>query len=357
MSSKPSLFRALLWPIPLIVGIVGVALFYQVQHFVENRAVEEAVAETNSRLDTLRKIRSFYNENVVRKVVAGSSLRTATNFRASEDAIPYPATFLHEIAAIDSLDGRSHGLVSPFPFANRADRQMKAWEREAWDRLKAEPDARVVLPVTTEAGAFLYVAVADKLGAQTCVDCHNSHPDSLKKDWHLGDMRAVFGSLVPLGSIFARANEMRNTIFLTLSVGLAFGIIIYLILVRIAHRRLIGAVEMLRRVVTGDEASVPATGARHTETARLQEAAIAFQEAQRRRRELESERLAKARESADRARLITQGTDAFQTATERTFQRLNALGGGLIDKATSLDAAARQLGERTQSAVAAATAT
>lgn len=357
MSSKPSLFRALLWPIPVIVVIVGIALFYQVQHFVKNRAVEEAVAETLSRLDTLRKIRSFYNDNVVRKVVAGSALRTASDFRNDELAIPYPATFLHEIAAIDSLDGRKHGLVSPFPFANRANRQLEAWEQEAWTFLQDDPTNRFVKPVRTEAGEFLYVGVADKLGSQTCVDCHNTHPDSRKTDWKTGDMRAVFGSLVPLGAIVARADDMRNTIFYTLSLGLAIGIVIYLVLVRLAHDRLMAAVETLRRVVTGDDTQVANDQTKHIETARLHEAAVAFREAQRRRRELENERLAKARENAERARQITQGTDTFQSATERTFQRLNALGEGLIDKAISLDGAARKLAERTRSAVTAAAAT
>src|SRR5438874_1402755 len=34
------------------------------------------------------------------------------------------------------------------------------------------------------------VAVADRMAA-SCVQCHNQHPDSPKKDWKTGDLRGV----------------------------------------------------------------------------------------------------------------------------------------------------------------------
>ena len=34
-------------------------------------------------------------------------------------------------------------------------------------------------------------AVADTMSAQSCVTCHNSDPNSPKKDWKLGDVRGV----------------------------------------------------------------------------------------------------------------------------------------------------------------------
>jgi two-component system sensor histidine kinase ChiS len=35
---------------------------------------------------------------------------------------------------------------------------------------------------------------------QSCVDCHNSHPDSTKKDWKVGDVRGVREVIFPLSS-------------------------------------------------------------------------------------------------------------------------------------------------------------
>ena len=33
---------------------------------------------------------------------------------------------------------------------------------------------------------------------KTCVDCHNTHPDSPKKDWKVGDVRGVVEIIQPL---------------------------------------------------------------------------------------------------------------------------------------------------------------
>ena len=32
------------------------------------------------------------------------------------------------------------------------------------------------------------VAVADKMQAPACVACHNSHPETPKRDWKMGDV-------------------------------------------------------------------------------------------------------------------------------------------------------------------------
>ena len=42
------------------------------------------------------------------------------------------------------------------------------------------------------------VAIADNLTEQACVDCHNSHSDTPKNDWKLGDVRGVLEVVVPI---------------------------------------------------------------------------------------------------------------------------------------------------------------
>src|SRR4026208_2592707 len=40
-------------------------------------------------------------------------------------------------------------------------------------------------------GTRVRVAIADRMVNASCVNCHNSHPDSPKKDWKLHDVRGV----------------------------------------------------------------------------------------------------------------------------------------------------------------------
>ena len=56
--------------------------------------------------------------------------------------------------------------------------------------LRAQPDQRIV-----QSSASLFTdtvrLVAPVIMAQACVSCHNSHPESPKKDWKTGDVRGI----------------------------------------------------------------------------------------------------------------------------------------------------------------------
>ena len=44
----------------------------------------------------------------------------------------------------------------------------------------------------------LRVAIADRMVAKVCVDCHNSHPQTPKNDWKIGDVRGVLELITPI---------------------------------------------------------------------------------------------------------------------------------------------------------------
>ncbi|HBY77603.1 MAG TPA: adenylate/guanylate cyclase, partial [Cyanobacteria bacterium UBA11148] len=57
----------------------------------------------------------------------------------------------------------------------------------------------------------LRYAVADTL-QPSCVGCHNTHPDSPKRDWKVGDLRGVLEITHPLDSFVAQTrNGLRGT--------------------------------------------------------------------------------------------------------------------------------------------------
>ena len=54
-----------------------------------------------------------------------------------------------------------------------------------------------------------------------CVSCHNTHPDSPKTNWKLGDVRGVLEIIRPLDSIIAQINAgLRETFALMAIVGM-----------------------------------------------------------------------------------------------------------------------------------------
>ena len=55
----------------------------------------------------------------------------------------------------------------------------------------ADPSAVIMEEQTIDGEQFVRVAIADPMQAEACVSCHNTHPDTPKNDWKLGDTRGV----------------------------------------------------------------------------------------------------------------------------------------------------------------------
>jgi adenylate cyclase len=65
----------------------------------------------------------------------------------------------------------------------------------------------------------LRYAVARRMQA-SCIHCHNTHPDSTKRDWQVGDVRGVLEITRPLDRDIARTREgLRGTFLLIAAVS------------------------------------------------------------------------------------------------------------------------------------------
>ncbi len=59
---------------------------------------------------------------------------------------------------------------------------------------------------------MLRYATADRM-RESCVQCHNSHPSSPKRDWKAGDVRGVLRLTIPFDAAVAQANASLGGIF------------------------------------------------------------------------------------------------------------------------------------------------
>src|SRR5947208_14725204 len=78
----------------------------------------------------------------------------------------------------------------------------------------------------TEIGGQRVVRYAQaRIMQRTCVECHNTHPKSPRKDWQVGDARGVLVIIRPLGKDEARVGEaLRLALLLSAVVsGLLLG--------------------------------------------------------------------------------------------------------------------------------------
>src|SRR5262249_6622379 len=71
------------------------------------------------------------------------------------------------------------------------------FEREALDHLRENSDQPYYRFAEVRGRPVLRYATA-RVMKQSCVDCHNSHPESPRTDWKVGEVRGVLEIIRPL---------------------------------------------------------------------------------------------------------------------------------------------------------------
>ena len=179
----PLLLAALLLGLPL-------AVWLDMRNFTETLLSRQA-SVVNAALSS---IRAYYGTNVVGRVLAahGVNIQVAHNYETIPGAIPIPATLSLELGSVisEQQDNLSYRFVSDYPFKNRAPHVLDAFERHALTSLRAQPNQHIV--DTSVSGATSHVRViVPVIMSAACVQCHNSHPESTKRDWKVGDVRGI----------------------------------------------------------------------------------------------------------------------------------------------------------------------
>ena len=138
------------------------------------------------------------------------------------EAIPLPATLSMKLGneLASQLDGGRTRLYSkfPFPYPDRSGLSDQ-FAKDAWAALTKQPDQPFQRIESNNGQPLLRYAIADKM-RKSCVDCHNSHPDTPKSDWQEDDVRGVLEVALPLGSATDLAtSNLRESFMLLAGVG------------------------------------------------------------------------------------------------------------------------------------------
>ena len=201
-----SLIWRLIIPTCFVVLVIILAVGSYTPAAVIGSAIDDAVLRSLKTADQLKILRVFYSQNVVSKAVQSGAHASAA-YKASATDIPVPTTFILDVAEAFSSGEEKVALVSPYPWPTRAGRVLDAFQRDAWQQLVHNPDAQVVRRETIKGRDVLRVAVGDRMDA-SCVACHNSSPQSPKKDWKVGDVRGLIEVDQPIDAITGHARNL-----------------------------------------------------------------------------------------------------------------------------------------------------
>jgi len=175
--------------IALLLLALPVAVWLDLTDLAEN-ALRRQATDLNS---VITSVRGYYASNVVGRVLANpGATKVVHNYETIPGAIPIPATLSLELGKVIGAqqENISYRFVSDFPFENRTPHQLDAFEKTALQKLRSDPNQKVI-----DSSTSLFIdsvrLVAPVIMGQACVNCHNSHPESPKKDWKVGDVRGI----------------------------------------------------------------------------------------------------------------------------------------------------------------------
>jgi methyl-accepting chemotaxis protein len=214
MPFKNSIIFKLALPVPIVILLCLAIAWFVIPKVVVNNALDAA---TQSALQTAKQfkiIRGYYTTNVIKKAKASGALKPSIDHADIPGTIPLPATLIHDLSKLLAAENTTMALYSAFPFPNRNERVMDDFQKSAWTFLSKNPDQVFKREETINGHTVMRIAIADKMAAQGCVDCHNAHPQTPKNDWKLGDVRGVLEIDSNVDQALLAASDLKNTILI-----------------------------------------------------------------------------------------------------------------------------------------------
>ena len=142
--------------------------------------------------------RTFYTTDVVERLQMRGIVFAAENWRESS-RLPLPAQFMLEAGRLVAAErsGFRYRLISNWAINNK-NSPVTDFERTGLAEILVNPD-QPYTAVTTDGGAPVFQALyADRAVSQSCVGCHNAHPNSPKKDFRPRDVMGGILLTIPL---------------------------------------------------------------------------------------------------------------------------------------------------------------
>ncbi|MEO5956252.1 MAG: DUF3365 domain-containing protein [Nitrospiraceae bacterium] len=142
--------------------------------------------------------RTFYTTDIVERMQMRGIVVASENWRETA-RLPLPAQFLIETGRLvaEQQSGLRYRLISSWAI-NKKNRPMTDFERTGLTEILVNPD-QPYTGVTIEGGTQVFQALyADKAISQSCVGCHNAHPNSPKKDFKPRDVMGGILLTIPL---------------------------------------------------------------------------------------------------------------------------------------------------------------
>jgi signal transduction histidine kinase len=167
--------------------------------------------------------RGYYAKVIVPRVIElGGTI--GVDYPRVHGRFPLPATFVREVSELTAQahDGYSASLISPWAI-NKDKGLTDRFQQDGFAYLLAHPAEQFVRTDTAQGRAVMRVLMADVASAQSCVDCHNAHAQSPKRDFKLNDVMGGLEIVIPMEKYLG---ESRTDMLATLTGGVLLSLVV-----------------------------------------------------------------------------------------------------------------------------------
>lgn len=190
-------------PIVIATVIMLSILFFYIPYVTDKSTMESVKAHSISSVKQIKLTREYYVENVVDdiKKYAPQTIKFSYQHKGVDGILPLPTTTIHDLSEIFSKNtGVKYNLYSEFPFKNRESRVLTKFQKEALHYINKNEDGIYTKRDEIDGKPVLRVAVTDFMTQESCVKCHNNHPERTweRGKWKLGDKRGIIEVITPL---------------------------------------------------------------------------------------------------------------------------------------------------------------
>jgi len=148
--------------------------------------------------DIVEADRTVYSTFIVERLQKHNILQASENWK-DQNTLPLPAQLLHKAGKLVAEKGRGirYRLVSLWPIYER-NGPATEFERKGLRAVEHNPNEPYTGVIKSGKLRYFQALYPDIAVTKACVDCHNSHPMSPKRDFQLNDIMGAIVITIPL---------------------------------------------------------------------------------------------------------------------------------------------------------------
>ena len=144
------------------------------------------------------------------------------DYHGKELTIPAPVSMTLALEDELKAQGASSAIrmLSNHPWPWRQERELDEFEQEALAAIEKTPETPYQRLEHRDEGTFFRSATAVRM-EESCVACHNTHPESPKTVWEVGDIRGIQEVVIPASALYGTGFTSINNLIFMLAVAFA----------------------------------------------------------------------------------------------------------------------------------------